>query len=100
MTEVSYLSQHLCSPREGHLDDVYRIFSYLQNKLGKNLGKIAYDPVYEPTDETVFEVVGRDLAEWKDFYPASQEIMPRHMKEALGKYVLIKACVRGRLEVF
>ena len=29
LTEVSCLSQHLCSPREGHIDDVYRIFVYL-----------------------------------------------------------------------
>ena len=29
LTEVSVLSQHLCNPREGHLDAVYRIFNYL-----------------------------------------------------------------------
>ena len=29
LTEVSYLSQQLCSLREGHLDAVYRIFRYL-----------------------------------------------------------------------
>ena len=28
LTEVSFLSQHLCSPIEGHLDAVYRIFIY------------------------------------------------------------------------
>ena len=66
LTEVSCLSQHLCSPREGPLDDVYLIFGYLQKNLGKNPRSMAYDPMYEPTDYNVFEVVGRDLDEWKD----------------------------------
>ena len=72
LTEVSYLYQHLCSPREGHLYTVYHIFRYLQKNLGKNPGRITYDPMYEATDENVFEVVGRDLDEWKDIYPNAQ----------------------------
>ena len=36
-----------------------------------NLGRMAYDPMYKLTYENVFEVVGRDLEEWKDFYPDS-----------------------------
>ena len=60
LTEVSYLSPHLCYPREGHLDDVYRIFRYLQKNLGKNPGRMAYNPMYKPTYENIFEVVGRD----------------------------------------
>ena len=47
--------------------------------------------MYEPTDENVFEVVGRDLDEWKNFYPDSKEMIPRHMLEALVKYAVIKA---------
>ena len=43
LTEVSCLSQHLCSPREVHLDVVYHIFIYLQNNLGKNPGRMAYN---------------------------------------------------------
>ena len=54
---------------------------------------MAYNPMYEPTDNNVFEFFGRDLDEWKYFYPDSQEIMPRHMSEALGKYVVIKSYV-------
>ena len=46
--------------------------------------------MYETTYENVFDVFGRDLDDWKDFYPNAQEIMPRHMSEALGKYVAIK----------
>ena len=93
LMEVSCLSQHLCSPREGKLDAVYRIFRYLQKNLGKNPGRMAYNPMYEPTDKNVFEVFGRDLDKWEIFYPNSQEIMPRHIPEELGKYVVIKSYV-------
>ena len=72
MKEVSFLSQHLCSPIEGNLDAVYRIFRYLQKNLGKNAGRVVYNPMYEPTDENVFEFSGRDLYEWKYFYPNAQ----------------------------
>ena len=54
---------------------------------------MAYDPMYEPTDESLFEVVGRYLDEWKYLYPDYQEMLPSHMSEALGKYVVIKAYV-------
>ena len=70
--EVSCLSQHLCSPIEGYLDNVYRIFGYLYKSLVKNPGRITYDPMYAPIDENLFEVVGRYLYQWKDFYPDSQ----------------------------
>ena len=74
-----FLSQHLCYPIEGHLDAVYRIFEYLPKNLGKKPGRMAYDPMYEPTDYNVFDVVGRYSYEWKIFYPDAQEIIPRHI---------------------
>ena len=58
--------------------------------MGKNPGRMAYDPMYKPTDENIYEVVGRYLYEWKYFDPDDQEMMPRYMPEALGKYVVIK----------
>ena len=67
--KLSCLSQNLCSPIEGHLYYIYRIFIYLQKNLSNNPGRIAYDPMYEPTDENLFEVIGIYLDEWKDFYP-------------------------------
>ena len=93
LTDLSCLSQHLCYQREGHLDTVYGIFRYLQKNLGKNPGRMAYYPMYEPTDENIFEVVGRYLYEWKYFYPDAQEMMPRHNPEVLGNYVVIKSYV-------
>ena len=48
--------------------------------------------MYEPTDENLFEVFGRDLDEWKYFYPDAQEMIPMHIPEALENYAMIKAC--------
>ena len=33
------------------------------------------------------------MDEWKDFYPDAQEMIPRHMMEALDKYIVIKSYV-------
>ena len=55
--EVSCLYQHLCYPIEGHIDQFYCAFRYLQRNFGKNLGRIAYNPIYEPADENLFKVV-------------------------------------------
>ena len=63
LTVSSCLSKRLCSPREVHLDAVYRIFRYLQKNLDNNPGRMVYNPMYEPTDEHVFEVVARYLDE-------------------------------------
>ena len=70
--EVSFLSQHLCSPREGHLDSVHCILIYLQKNLTKNPGRMAYDHMYEPTYDNVSEVFGRNVYEWKYLYPGAQ----------------------------
>ena len=56
LMEVTFLSQHLCSPREGRLDTVYHIFKNLQKILGNKPGRMAYNPKYESSDENVFEV--------------------------------------------
>ena len=58
---ITCLSQQLCSPREGHLDADYHNFRYLHKNLGNNPGRMEYDPMYEPTDENVFDVVERYL---------------------------------------
>ena len=72
--KLSCLYHHLCFPREGNLDAVYHIFRYVQKNLGKKPGRMAYDPVHEPPDKNIFEVIGRDLDEWKYFDPDTQEI--------------------------
>ena len=74
-TEVSCLSQHLCAPREGYLNEVYIIFRYLQKNIGKNTGRIAFDPLIEHDDENIFNGA-LDKEEWVDFYPDAFEAMP------------------------
>ena len=89
MREVSCLSQHLCSPREGHLNAVYKIFRYLQNNLSKNPGRISCDPPYVNTDEKVLKGSTRDLKDSKYFYPDTAEDHQRNNLEPLGEPVTI-----------
>ena len=37
---------------------------------------MAYDSMYETIDENVFDIIRRDLDEWKDLYPDAQEMIP------------------------
>ena len=67
MTELSCLSQILCSPSEGHLNSVYNIFRYLQNNLSKNPGRVAFDPGCVHIDEKLFERITRKLENWEYF---------------------------------
>ena len=91
-TEVSCLSQHLCAPREGHLNAVFKIFRYLQKNMSKNPGRIAFDPLLIHDDENLFNS-SNDPDEWKDFYPDACESMPRNMLEPLGREVNIRVWV-------
>jgi len=59
MTEVSMLSAHNAMPREGHLEGIYYIFSYLK---GHKNSKIVFDPAYPEIDDRHFKDV-----DWKDF---------------------------------
>ena len=51
--------------------------------------------MYEQIYDNVFEVVGIDLDEWNNLYTNDQGNITRHMSEALGKYVVIKAYVHA-----
>ena len=92
MTEVSCLSQHLCAPREGHLQAVYKIFRYLQKNMDKNPGRLVFDPLLEYTDEKIFDGTPT-TQDWIDFYPDAEEAMPRNMPTPLGRAILVKAYV-------
>jgi hypothetical protein len=84
MTEVSCLSQHLCSPRVGHLDAVYSIFRYLQKNMSKNPGRLGFDPVRVPTPKDVVDVPDEHLRHWEEFYPDAEDVLPPGMPEPLG----------------
>ena len=103
LVELSCLYKHLCSPGEVNLDSVYHIFSQLQKNIGKNPGRVTYNLMYKLKYDIVFEVYGIYLDEWNCFYHDGQEIIPRHMSEALGEYVVIKSYVddnyAGNMEI-
>ena len=90
MTEVSGFPQHLWSPREGHFNDVYKVFRYLQKHLSNNPERIAFDPDCLHTDEKVFERSTRELDGWKDFYLDVEEAHLRKNLELLGEPVTLQ----------
>jgi len=85
MTEVSMLSAHNAMPREGHLEGIYHVFSYLK---GHENSKLVFDPAYPVIDERRFKDV-----DWKDFYPDAVDELPPGMPEPLGLPVEISCFV-------
>ena len=61
MREVSFFYQQLCSPREGHLNAVYKVFRHLHMHLTKNSVRIEFDPACLHTDNHVLEGSKREL---------------------------------------
>ncbi len=85
MTEVSMLSAHNAMPREGHLEGIYHIFSYLK---GHEKSRVIFDPSYPEIDDRRFKTV-----DWKDFYPETTDELPPGMPEPLGLPVEISCFV-------
>jgi hypothetical protein len=84
--EVAILSQYQANPRFGHLEAVYHVFSYL--KSHKDMGRIAYDSITPPINESVFN----HRADWTDFYDVQEEL-PTNMPKPLGNPVHISCFV-------
>jgi len=76
LTEVSMLSAHNALPREGHLEAVYHIFSYLKSHENSCL---VFDPAYPNIDDRRFHV-----GDWSDFYPEASDKLPPNMPEPRG----------------
>ena len=66
--------------------------------MSDSTARITYYPMYETTDNIVIKVTGIYLYKWKYLYPEAQEIMPRHIPEALEKYVVIKSYLGSNQE--
>jgi len=73
MTEVSMLSAHNALPREGHLEAVYHIFSYLK---GHENSRLVFDLAYPDVDDRRF-----GNPDWSDFYPDVTDELPPGMPE-------------------
>ena len=93
MTEVSCLYQHLCSPRERHLNNVYKNFRYLQENLSNNAGRIVFESACVHTYQKVFQGSTWKLQDWKDFYPYAAEAHSRKKLEPLGEPVTVPVYV-------
>jgi len=76
MTEVSMLLAHNAMPREGHLEAVYYLFSYLK---GHKNSRVVFDPVYTNLDERQFKT-----CDWGDFYPEANDELPPGMPSSQG----------------
>ncbi|GAX14347.1 hypothetical protein FisN_UnNu047 [Fistulifera solaris] len=86
LLEVSLLSHHLCLPREGHLEAVYKIFAYLDNH---NKSNMVFDPKVIHLDESAFP-----KTDWKDsIYGEVTEELPPNAPEPLGKPVYMTCFV-------
>ena len=57
------LYQHVCYPKEGHLDSVYFSFRYVQKNMVNKPGGMIYDPRYYMIYDNVFEIHGGALDE-------------------------------------
>ena len=76
LLETSLMSTYLAMPREGHLQQIYRIFGYLKLHPKR---KIAFDPKHPKISERMF--VQHD---WHDFYRDVKEAIPGDMPVPRG----------------
>mmetsp|Transcript_986 Transcript_986/g.909 ORF Transcript_986/g.909 Transcript_986/m.909 type:complete len:326 (-) Transcript_986:342-1319(-) len=84
-TEVSMMALHLDLPREGHLDTLLHVYSYLKHKYN---ARLAMDPSYPDIDMSVFKE-----CEWKRFYGNMKEAIPPDAPESRDKVVGIRIYV-------
>ena len=71
LLEVSLMSTYMAMPREGHLNQLYRIFGYLKSHPKR---KLAFDPQHPVINEKRF-----CQHDWHDFYRDASEAIPRDM---------------------
>jgi hypothetical protein len=81
---VSLLSQYLAQPREGHLDQAFRIFGWLKKH---SRSRVVFDDGYIGWENKFAEV------DWSDFYPDAVEPIPSNAPEARGPEVQINCFV-------
>jgi hypothetical protein len=79
ITEVSMLSTFLCMSREGHLEAVYHLFSFLS--LHHNT-RVVFDPTYPDVDMHAFI-----KTDWKPMYGDVKEAIPPNAPAARVKAI-------------
>ena len=76
---VSTFARYSMAPREGHLENLQKLFGYLRNYAH---GKILID-VKEPPDRKIAIITKNQ--NWSEFYPDAKEEVPEDMLEAFGQ---------------
>jgi hypothetical protein len=77
--EVSMLAAYTAVPRQGHLEALFHMYSYLDKH---SRSKLVFDDSYVRIDDEV----GTD---WNSFYPKAKEELPENMPEPRGKMVQV-----------
>jgi hypothetical protein len=85
ITELSMISTFLCKSREGHLDAVYHLFSYLS--LNHN-ARVLFDPNYPDVDMRAFI-----KTDWKFMYGDVKEAIPPNAPVTRGKAIDLRLFV-------
>jgi hypothetical protein len=85
--EVAMMAPYSASPRVGHIEALYNIFSYL---MMHDESALALDATKPDIDESAFQEV-----DWKDFYGEVEEELPPKMPEPLGRPVTISCFVNA-----
>ena len=88
LTEVSILSSYQASPRQGHLEQIIHIFSYLKKKPKITL---YFDPIPPRLDESMF--TGTPVDAFREQYRDAKEELPPRMPEPRGRMVTTTAFV-------
>ena len=83
--EVSMMSSHTAMPREGHLDHVLYMFSYLKQH---HSSRLVLDPTYPDIDLDKFPQYY-----WKQFHGDVEEVLPKNAPKPMGKEFIIRAFV-------
>ena len=85
MVGVSMLSRYLAAPREGHLEQAFHIFAYLNEYDKSTLALSARTP---EVDESLFPV-----NDWTSYYPDAEEAIPPNVPEGRGHPVVVTCYV-------
>jgi uncharacterized protein (DUF2249 family) len=78
---VSSMSRFCISPREGHLQRVFRIFGYLKKYPNKAIGIVDKDPVINRNELEEFH----NSYDFEDQYAYAYEEIDERFPEPLGK---------------
>jgi hypothetical protein len=82
---VSLMSRYLAQAREGHLQQVFHMFSYLKEYPRSRL---VFDDTRATIPDSRFHT-----CDWTEFYPDAKEVMPPDMPEPRGNSVKVTCFV-------